>query len=716
MKYQFKKYEKTELLRNHLHMGGANPKGERIEVTSRYLEKAGKPWIGVMGEYHFVRDSRDRWYEELCKMKAGGITIVATYMFWIYHEETEGVFDFTGDRDVRGFVEAAEQVGLEVLLRIGPWAHGECRNGGFPDWLLQKPYKLREDNPQYLAQVRSWYEKIYEQVQGLFYQDGGNIIGIQIENELVDNAEHLLTLKKLAQEIGLQAPLYTVTGWNSKYGAKIPVEEVLPVFGGYPEAPWAGHTNRLPLSIHYDFQKMRNDTAIGEDLIKGGEENGWQLPYENYPYATCELGGGIQPTHHRRPIISAMDVYALSLTKLGSGNNLVGYYMYHGGTNKIGRLSTLNESRATGYPNDYSILSYDFQAPISEYGELREQYRMLNLLHLFVNDFGDRLAPMELVEATTDRTIDNLQALRYAMRTDAEGGFVFINHYQRLAKLADVREVEIQAQGICFPTFDVTGENSFFLPFGMDLSGHRLQCATAQPLCRVENTYFFMAINGILPVYVFADEQLTPERETEKGKIQYRMLAKEELRIVTLTPDEALYARKLDGKLYIGEDCDLFQKGQQLCAAEKKSFRYRLWNDGAWESYRVNAGITEKLTKEAQTEEKACETAEEEKKGTAIPLIREEMTQAPFVPAYEEELQLGGKRRRTWQKLTVTQKEGFVEIADICDVEQIYADGTLVADNFYYGRPWRVPARLLYGKECYLVMSEWKDDFYREWE
>ena len=257
MQYKFKDYQKSEILTNHLNMGGENPNGEKIDVTSLYFMRNGKPWIGVMGEYHFVRDSRDNWYRELCKMKAGGITVVATYLFWIYHEETEGEFDFTGDRDVRQFTLDAQRAGLDVVIRIGPWAHGECRNGGLPDWLMHKPYKLRDNNSEYMEKAHIWYEKIYEQVKDLFYKDGGNIIGIQFENELADNAEHLLALKKLALNIGFQAPIYTVTGWNSAYGAKIPVDDVVPVFGAYPEAPWAGSTEQLPLSIHYVFNKKK---------------------------------------------------------------------------------------------------------------------------------------------------------------------------------------------------------------------------------------------------------------------------------------------------------------------------------------------------------------------------------------------------------------------------------------------------------------------------
>ena len=90
MIYKFKEFKDEPLLINHLNMGGKNPKGEEINVTSRYFTRNGKPWIGVMGEFHFSRYSRENWHRELAKMKAGGITIVSTYLFWIYHEEIEG--------------------------------------------------------------------------------------------------------------------------------------------------------------------------------------------------------------------------------------------------------------------------------------------------------------------------------------------------------------------------------------------------------------------------------------------------------------------------------------------------------------------------------------------------------------------------------------------------------------------------------------------------
>lgn len=669
MIYKFKEFKDEPLLINHLNMGGKNPKGEEINVTSRYFTRNGKPWIGVMGEFHFSRYSRENWHRELAKMKAGGITIVSTYLFWIYHEEIEGKMDFGGDNDIRAFIEECKDVGLDVVIRIGPWAHGECRNGGFPDWLLKKDYKLRDNNEEYLAIVKKWYQSIYNEVKGLFYKDGGNIIAVQIENEFVDNAEHLAKLKEIAVECGFIAPIYTVTGWNSASGAKIPVDEVVPVFGGYCEAPWENHMNRLSPSPHYFFNRMRNDSAIGTDLIAKTKSDGWQLPYERYPFATCELGGGIEVTHHRRPIIKPMDIYAVSLVKLGDGNNLVGYYMYHGGTNKIGELSTFNETKVTGYPNDYPILSYDFQAPLSEYGEVREQYGLLNMLHMFVNDFGEEFAPMIAVDSANSVEADDTNSLRYGMRTNGKSGFVFVNHYQRLTELADIENAVISAGNVEFPPIDVKGEVSFFMPFNMKMGDSVLEYATAQPLCKCGETYFFAEIPNIKAEYKFS-----------KGSAN----------IVTVPFENAKYMRKLNGTVYIGGGCNLYEENGQIHSVEDGEYIYQKWNGSEFETVKIVQSA-----KQSNVEITGVENA-------------------PFEPKYKEELCIGGERELTWKKINVDGGYGFAEIDYVGDVAQIYADGELVADDYYYGKTWRVPCKLLYGKECYMVISEMKEDFYKE--
>ncbi len=683
MVYKFKEYKKSDIQRGHLKLGGVNPDGERIDVNSLYFERGGKPWIGIMGEFHFSRYDRNYWYEELCKMKAGGITIVSTYLFWIYHEENEGELDFTGDRDVRAFILECRRAGLDVIIRIGPWAHGECRNGGFPDWLLK--YNVRTNDPVYLEKVCGWYKAIYEQVKGLFYKDGGNIIGVQLENELTDNAEHLERLKEIAIGVGIDVPIFTVTGWNSANGAKIPVDEVVPVFGGYAEAPWEPHTDPLPPSPHYFFNRMRNDSAIGVDLIKNADDSEWQLPYERYPFATCELGGGIQVTYHRRPIMNGMDIYAVSLVKLGSGNNLIGYYMYHGGTNKIGKNSTLNESKATGYPNDYPILSYDFQTPLSEYGEVREQYRFLNMLHMFVQDFGEMLAPMEAVDAELDVPRDDTTSLRYGVRTDGNGGFVFVNHYQRLSKLEDIRKAVIDTGTVVFPPIDVCGDVSFFMPFNIDLDGNALEYATAQPLCKENNIYFFAAVDGIEPVYKFKGHE---EFKAEPGMDS--AIDVDGIKVVTLTWEQAKYLRRLSNGLYIGAGCDLYESDGKIKPVSGDGFLCRRWNGRGFDRINVPGGI--------------------QRPGLIIKKLDGPLFDSEYLAAHE----IGGERSIEWSRISVTDEDGFAEIDYKGNMAQIYADGELIADDLYYGKPWRVPARLLYGKNCYMAVSEMLDDFYRE--
>jgi len=216
--------------------GGRSPDGHVLAVNSRYLLLDGKPWFPVMGEFQYTRYPAENWEQEILKMKAGGVRIVSTYIFWIHHEEIEGSFDWSGRRDLRQFVELAGKHGMFVWVRVGPWDHGEVRNGGLPDWLLRNT-KTRQNDAAYLKYVQRFYGEIGRQLQGLFWKDGGPIVGVQIENEYHSRGtgkgeEHILTLRKMARDAGLDAPFYSVTGWDD---AAIPSRDVISVFGGYPD-------------------------------------------------------------------------------------------------------------------------------------------------------------------------------------------------------------------------------------------------------------------------------------------------------------------------------------------------------------------------------------------------------------------------------------------------------------------------------------------------
>ena len=504
--------------------GGVSPQAMELAVNSRWITRNGEPWIPVMGEFHFSRFPREDWAESLGKMRAGGVNIVATYLFWIHHEEEEGQFRFDGDRDVGAFVRACAEQGLQVMLRIGPWAHGECRNGGFPDWLLKKPFDIRGNTPAYLALVQSFFEAIHSQVQGMMFKDGGPVIGVQLENEFghcgglhgEEGYQHIRNLKRIARDIGFEVPFYTTTGWG---GGIVVDGETLPVLGGYADAPWAQHLEPLPPSDMFVFTPLVADTGIGTDLSEG-QAHHFTYDVQSNPYFTAELGGGLQVTHHRRPVVEAVDVEAMTLVKLGCGANLLGYYMYHGGTNPVGKLSTLQESRATGYANDLPEWSYDFQAPLGEYGQVRQSWKQLRLLHLFLHSYGSRLAamPYALPEGNV-RDAGDLDGMRVSVRGREGSGFLFVNRHQRGETLSDIQEVvfsiETPATGgkpLLFPKTPLRGGQAHIWPFNMDLDGVHLCSATAQPLCRLEGpeviTHVFFAPEGMGAELRFADGSL----------------------------------------------------------------------------------------------------------------------------------------------------------------------------------------------------------------
>lgn len=253
----------------------------------------------------------------------------------------------------------------------------------------------------------------------------------------------------------------------------------------------------------------------------------------------------------------------------------------------------------------------------------------------------------------------------------------------------------LKALDVTFPAIDVCGEVSFFMPFHMELCEKVfLRYATAQPLTRKDNTWFFLEIPGIPARYQFERKAENGAwEETESYTVKAGLdsgFAQEGIRIVTLTWDQARFLRKLKGEIYIGDHCNLYEGEEGLLPVEEGCFKAWQWKDARFKSFETGHLYE-------------------------APAMREELVEeAPFVPEYAQELCIGGARRLTFKKLTVTGEEGFVVIEDACDVSQIYANGELIADNYYYGKPWRVPAALLSGKECYLVMSEMKDDFYRE--
>jgi hypothetical protein len=494
-------------------MGGISPSGHDIEVTDRYLTLDGAPWLPVMGEFHFSRYPAADWEDELLKMKAGGIDIVSTYVMWNHHEELQGHFDWSGRKDLRHFVELCAKHGLYSFVRIGPYAHGEVRRGGLPDWLVAEG-PVRRNTPAYLEHVKRFYGEIGRQLHGLLWKEGGPVIGIQIENEYLlhgpdAGAAHIGKLKTLALAEGLDAPIFTVTGWGD---ADFPPDQVIPVHGVYPDAFWDSSLQDLPPSDADLFDLHRDSGGILAD--PQGTQKTSEQKLAAYPLLLAEAGGGMQVAYHRRPAIRTDDVAAILVTHLGSGANLYGYYMFHGGANPVGRRTTLQESAAIDGVYDLPVISYDFQAPLGEFGQVRPSYRTLKLFHFFLNEFGSELAPM--IPATPNlqpHGAEDRTTPRAALRTDGEHAFLFFNNYLRDYPMAEQKQlrfsVQLQENTIELPSHpvDIPSGAYFIWPLNLSMQGATLRYATAQLICSVsehdEPYYFFEAVPGVAPEFSF---------------------------------------------------------------------------------------------------------------------------------------------------------------------------------------------------------------------
>jgi len=544
------------------HMGTANaPGGHTLTLDSRSLRRDGQPWIFISGEFHFARCPDSDWRDELLKIKAGGVCVVASYIFWIHHEEIEGKWDWTGQRNLLKFLQTCQDVGLDVLLRIGPWCHGEVRNGGFPDWLQMmgdyKVFELRRDNPGYLGYVTKLYAQIAKQTKGLLWKDGGPVIAIQVENEYSGPTEHLMTLKKIARDVGVDVPLYTCTGWGS--GGPAAFGEIVPFSGSYVDGFWdrslngGGYGGVLRFSGGF---RRGNAAAMG---MLGGDAattNAAPAPAPvragTYPSCTCELGGGMMASYHRRVFMWPEDTESLALVRLGSGVNLLGFYMYHGGQNPEGKLTNLNETQATNYWNDLPVKNYDFQAPIGEYGQQREHYHFLRLLGLFLQDFGPGLSGM------VSHTPNSRGALNWAARSNGDSGYLFVSHYQHLSPQPDRENVQFQIKfdggDIIVPSAPVTVpyNNRFFWPLNLDLGGIKLVSASAQPVCQINdgNTrYTVFKQTAAIPVE-FVFDAATATVDSANGNITNE---NSQIQVRSVQPglDAAIRLHGNDGKYHV---------------------------------------------------------------------------------------------------------------------------------------------------------------------
>ncbi|MFV0505340.1 MAG: beta-galactosidase [Bacteroidales bacterium] len=462
---------------------GLSPDGCRLSVNNQYLTRNGQPWIPIMGEFHYTRYPHQYWEEEIRKMKSAGIDIIATYVFWETHENPRGQWNWSGDCNLSRFIDLCKKNDMYVWLRVGPYCNAELLHGGLPAWIDTMKGR-RSNDSGYLYETRRYYSKVAEQVKGKFFEEGGPIIGMQVENEYADGQpEHPDSLKQIAMDLDMKPVYFSLTAnsvfHDDRFG-------FLPLQGSYPYRGWEAGGGTATLDFLYGNDQWILNSAFGGRLYYDPDK---------YPRGLCEQGCGSQMELNNRFSVAPAIVEAHLQNQIGRGMNLIGYYMFQGGTQTPGQ-------KRKGYPE-----SYDFQAPLSEFGEVRDSYRCLKILHHFLNDFGNELAPMQVTRPA--QVVDNAKdtaSLRYIARTKGNSGFVFMNNAQVRIPMPDKSfrmSINLNNEVIEFPRKNMLlkGETTAILPFNMNINGINLRYATAQPLARFSRDsteyFFLMKLRGM---------------------------------------------------------------------------------------------------------------------------------------------------------------------------------------------------------------------------
>lgn len=324
------------------------PATHTFAVEGEHFLLDGKPFVIRSGEMHYQRVPHQYWRDRMKKMRALGLNTLTTYVFWNAHEAKPGVWNFAGDLDLGAYLKTAQEEGLFVLLRPGPYVCAEWDLGGLPAWLLadeKNPIKIRSKDPQFLAAAERYMKKIGEIAAPLQVAKGGPILMVQVENEygsFGDDHEYTGAILKMLRDAGFDGTLYTADGSDAKMLAGGPLPGIPAVINfGASDDPEKEFAN---------FAKFRT----GVPKMVGEFWTGW---FDHWG----------EKHHTTDPAKEAKNLDWL--LSRGIGVNL---YMVHGGTS-WGPMAGANY--ADHYQPDIS--SYDYDAPIDEAGRLTPKFYAL---------------------------------------------------------------------------------------------------------------------------------------------------------------------------------------------------------------------------------------------------------------------------------------------------------------------------------------------------
>ncbi|MEV8535551.1 beta-galactosidase family protein [Streptomyces sp. NPDC051211] len=356
------------------------------------FRRAGRPHRILSGALHYFRVHPELWEDRLARLRAMGANTVDTYVPWNFHETAPGKADFTGWRDLGRFLRTAQGLGLDAIVRPGPYICAEWDFGGLPARLLAEDgLRLRCSDPRFEAEVSGWFDQVVPELLPLLADNGGPVVAVQIENEYGsygNDARYRTHVERALLERGVTCLLFTADGPEDAMlqGGTVPGRLATATFGARP-------LERLDALRRY---QRTGPLAAMEYWI------GW---FDHWG-----------EDHHVRAVEDA----AGSLDELLATGASVNLYMAHGGTNFgfwAGANHTGSRPGAPGYQP--TVTSYDYDAPIGEAGELTPKFHAFREVIGKYLDLPDgplpaprpRLAPRQALPAGTAGLLAGLEGL-----------------------------------------------------------------------------------------------------------------------------------------------------------------------------------------------------------------------------------------------------------------------------------------------------------------
>ena len=323
------------------------------EITRDGLIINGQPVYLLSGVIHYFRWPKSEWRDILLKAKASGLNTIDTVIPWNLHEPARGHFNFADEADLSVYLDLIHELGLYAIVRPGPYVCAEWENGGFPAWLTAQDLQLRTDDPIFLTAVQRWFDRLLPILAARQIDRGGPIILCQIENEhwasgVYGYDAHQATLARIQHDGGLTVPFYTCMG----------------AMPGYPEFRngWSGIAAKLQTT-----RSVWPDNPMIVSELWSGWFDSWGASAQNGKTA------------------ASLDRILHELTAVGCSG--VSHWVFAGGTN-FGRWG----GRTVGGDTIHMTASYDYGAPIDEYGNLTEKFYVARRHHLFLGTLGAQVS------------------------------------------------------------------------------------------------------------------------------------------------------------------------------------------------------------------------------------------------------------------------------------------------------------------------------------